>query len=61
MSNGFILTTYNDMERIEKSYQSFNNTIEGPYGFVIVDAGSTDGTEKWIKTKSSRVIKYDRI
>jgi glycosyltransferase involved in cell wall biosynthesis len=43
-----VFITYNRLELTKPSIQSFLDTVSVPYTLIVVDNGSTDGTEQWL-------------
>lgn len=43
-----VFITYNRLELTKRAVESYFDTVTAPHSFVIVDNGSTDGTEEWL-------------
>jgi len=56
-----IMPTYNRKNIIEKAVNSVINQTYSEYELIIVDDGSTDGTEDLIKKKYRNYLKYGKI
>jgi hypothetical protein len=56
-----IMPTYNRKNVIEKAINSVLNQTYNDYELIIVDDGSTDGTEELIKQKYGSYLKYAKI
>ena len=46
-----VMVTYNRLELTKQAISSYLETVTGPWSFVVMDNGSTDGTEEWIRTE----------
>ena len=58
MSRIFVVTTvHNDMEHTKKMLMSVLNQTLKPAKIIIVDDGSTDGTENFLKKNKSKELK----
>ncbi len=56
-----IMPTYNRKKVIEKAINSILNQTYNDYEIIIIDDGSTDGTEDSIKQKYANYLKYGKI
>lgn len=44
-----VFVTYNRLELTRRTIASYVDTVTLPFHFTVVDNGSTDGTEEWLK------------
>jgi glycosyltransferase involved in cell wall biosynthesis len=44
-----VMVTYNRLELTRRAIKSYLATVQGPWSLTVVDNGSTDGTEDWLK------------
>ena len=56
----FIIRNYNVVEYSKWAYESIRKNLDNDHEIVLVDDGSTDGTQDWIKEVASKDdnIKY---
>lgn len=51
------LPTFNRLARLQKCVQSVRENAEAPFELIVVDGGSTDGSQEWLAAQSDlRVI-----
>jgi glycosyltransferase involved in cell wall biosynthesis len=43
-----VLITFNRLELTKQAVESYLETVNGPWSMIVVDNGSTDGTEDWL-------------
>ena len=55
-----VIPTYNRAHLLSRAIQSVLNQTYGDFELIIVDDGSTDETEKLVKSFNSRMIRYIR-
>src|SRR6185369_13327778 len=49
MTTAIMMVTYNRLDLTKRMLDSFFQNTIGPYHLIIVDNGSTDGTQEWLK------------
>lgn len=49
MTTAIMMVTYNRLELTKRMLKTFFENTIGPYHLIIVDNGSTDGTQEWLK------------
>lgn len=49
MTTSIMMITYNRLDLTKRMLKSFWTNTRGPYRLIIVDNGSTDGTQEWLK------------
>ena len=52
--------TYNRLELTKRAIKSYLETVSVPYTFVVVDNGSTDGTEEWLRDNVANYLLLGR-
>jgi len=56
-----IVSTYNRLERLKKAVQSVLDQTFQDWELIIVDDGSTDGTQKWVSSLKNEKVRYLKI
>lgn len=55
-----VFITYNRLELTKRALASYLETVSVPYTYVVVDNGSTDGTEEWLNAEGHEAILLGR-
>ena len=57
---GCIIVTYNRLEKLKKALKCYSEQIQAPKYVIVVNNGSTDGTEKFLNEWKTHAEKFEK-